>query len=60
MDLPKASAVTLRYRFSLDASMIDGKGGVEATAVVLAGQSDDFFGQYRHNSHVVFGIRYSF
>ena len=31
-----------------------------ATAVVLAGQSDDFFGQYRHNSHVVLGVRYSF
>ena len=33
-DLPKGKAVTLRYRVSLDASMIDGKGGVEATAVV--------------------------
>ena len=32
-DLPKGKAVTLRYRVSLDASMIDGKGGVEATAV---------------------------
>jgi hypothetical protein len=31
-----------------------------ATAVALGGQSDDFFGQYRHNSHVVLGARYSF
>jgi hypothetical protein len=31
-----------------------------ATAVVLGGRSDDFFGQYRHNSHVVLGARYSF
>jgi len=31
-----------------------------ATAVVLGGRSDDFFGQYRHNSHVVVGGRYSF
>jgi len=34
LDLPKGKAVTLRYRVALDASMIDGKGGVEATAVV--------------------------
>jgi len=27
---------------------------------VLGGRSDDFFGQYRHNSHVVVGARYSF
>jgi len=31
-----------------------------ATAVVLGGRSDDFFGQYRHNSHAVVGARYSF
>jgi hypothetical protein len=31
-----------------------------ATAVALGGQNDDFFGQYRHNSHVVLGARYSF
>src|SRR3954468_1990538 len=28
--------------------------------VVLGGESDDFFGQYRHNSHVRLGARYSF
>jgi hypothetical protein len=33
-ELPKGKAVTLRYRVALDASMIDGKGGVEATAVL--------------------------
>lgn len=31
-----------------------------ATAVVLGGRSDDFFGQYRRNSHVVAALRYSF
>jgi hypothetical protein len=31
-----------------------------ATAVVLGGRSDDFFGQYRHNSHAVVAARYSF
>jgi hypothetical protein len=31
-----------------------------ATAVVLGGRSDDFFGQYRRNSHLVLGARYSF
>ena len=33
-ELPKGKAITLRYRVGLDASMIDGKGGVEATAVI--------------------------
>ena len=33
-ELPKGKAVTLQYRVALDASMTDGKGGVEATAVV--------------------------
>ncbi|MDB5322641.1 MAG: hypothetical protein JWN40_4272, partial [Phycisphaerales bacterium] len=33
-DLPKGKAVTLRYRIALDASMTDGKGGVEATVVI--------------------------
>jgi len=33
-ELPKGKAVTLRYRVALDASMVDGKGGVEATAVL--------------------------
>jgi streptogramin lyase len=32
--LPMGKAVTLRYRIALDASMTDGKGGVDATAVV--------------------------
>jgi len=30
------------------------------TGVVLGGRDDDFFGQYRHNSHVVVAVRYSF
>jgi hypothetical protein len=30
------------------------------TVVVLGGQSDDFFGQYDHNSHVKLTARYSF
>jgi sugar lactone lactonase YvrE len=30
-ELPKGKEVTLRYRVALDASMTDGKGGVEAT-----------------------------
>ena len=33
-ELPKGKAVTLRYRVALDASMTDGKGGVQATAVM--------------------------
>ena len=32
--LPKGKAVTLKYRVALDASMADGKGGVEATVVI--------------------------
>ena len=32
--LPKGKVVTLKYRFALDASMTDGKGAVEATAVM--------------------------
>ncbi len=28
--------------------------------VGIAGESDDFLGQYRHNSHVTFSVRYSF
>lgn len=32
--LPKGKAVALRYRIALDAAMTDGKGGVEATAVI--------------------------
>jgi sugar lactone lactonase YvrE len=32
--LPKGKSVTLKYRFAVDVSMIDGKGGVVATAVV--------------------------
>jgi sugar lactone lactonase YvrE len=32
--LPKGKSVTLRYRVALDASMVDGKGGVEATVVL--------------------------
>ena len=32
--LPKGKAVTLRYRVALDASMLDGTGAVQATAVV--------------------------
>jgi len=35
-ELPKGKAVTLKYRFALDASMADGKGGVEATVVMSA------------------------
>jgi streptogramin lyase len=35
--LPKGKAVTLRYRITLDASMTEGKGGVDATAVVPDG-----------------------
>ncbi len=31
-----------------------------ATVVGLGGRSDDFFGQYRRNSHVVLALRYSF
>lgn len=34
VELPKGKSVTLRYRVALDASMSDGKGGVEATAVI--------------------------
>jgi serine/threonine protein kinase, bacterial len=34
LELPKGKAVTLKYRVALDASMTDGKGGVEATVVV--------------------------
>jgi hypothetical protein len=30
------------------------------TGVLLGGESDDFFGQYRHNSHLTVGARYSF
>jgi hypothetical protein len=30
------------------------------TAVALGGRSDDFFGQYRRNSHVMIAARYSF
>ena len=33
-ELPKGKAVTLRYRIALDAWMTEGKGGVEATAVM--------------------------
>jgi hypothetical protein len=33
-DLPKGKTVTLKYRVGLDASMADGKGGVEATVVI--------------------------
>jgi sugar lactone lactonase YvrE len=33
-ELPKGKAVTLRYRVALDASMADGKGGVEAAVVI--------------------------
>ncbi len=33
-ELPKGKEVTLRYRVALDASMTDGKGSVEATAVI--------------------------
>jgi DNA-binding beta-propeller fold protein YncE len=33
-ELPKGKAVTLKYRVALDASMADGKGGVEATVVI--------------------------
>jgi streptogramin lyase len=32
--LPKGKTMTLRYRMALDASMTDGKGAVQATAVV--------------------------
>ena len=32
--LPKGKVVTLKYRFALDASMTDGRGAVEATAVM--------------------------
>lgn len=32
--LPKGKAVTLRYRIALDASMVDGTGGVQAVVVV--------------------------
>jgi sugar lactone lactonase YvrE len=32
--LPKGKSVTLRYRVALDASMVDGKGGVEASVVL--------------------------
>jgi DNA-binding beta-propeller fold protein YncE len=34
LPLPKGKTVTLRYRVALDASMLDGKGAVQATAVV--------------------------
>lgn len=34
LELPKGKSVTLKYRFALDASMKDGKGGIEATAVM--------------------------
>lgn len=34
LDLPKGKAVTLRYRVALDASMTDGKGGLEVAAVI--------------------------
>ena len=34
LELPKGKAVTLRYRVALDASMTDGNGAVEATAVI--------------------------
>jgi hypothetical protein len=30
------------------------------SGVLLGGESDDFFGQYRHNSHVRVGARFSF
>jgi hypothetical protein len=30
------------------------------TAVGIAGHSDDFFGQYQHNSHIMAALRYSF
>ena len=33
-ELPKGKQVTLKYRVALDASMTDGKGGVQATVVV--------------------------
>jgi hypothetical protein len=33
-ELPRGKAVTLRYRIALDAWMAEGKGGVEATAVM--------------------------
>jgi serine/threonine protein kinase, bacterial len=33
-ELPKGKQVTLKYRVALDASMTDGKGGLEATVVV--------------------------
>ncbi|MCT7660318.1 hypothetical protein [Mycobacterium deserti] len=35
--LPKGKALTLRYRFALDANMVDGEGGVAATAVTADG-----------------------
>jgi hypothetical protein len=33
-ELPKGKALTLRYRIALDASVTDGKGGVDATVVI--------------------------
>jgi hypothetical protein len=30
------------------------------TGVVIAGDSDDFLGQYRRNSHAMLSLRYSF
>jgi DNA-binding beta-propeller fold protein YncE len=33
-ELPKGKSVTLKYRVALDASMIDGHGGLEAVAVI--------------------------
>jgi hypothetical protein len=31
-----------------------------ATAVLIRGRPEDFLGQFRHNSHVTLGLRYSF
>jgi hypothetical protein len=30
------------------------------TGAVIGGEADDFLGQYRRNSHVILGLRYSF
>ena len=30
------------------------------TIAIIAGREDDFLGQYRRNSHAIFGVRYSF
>jgi hypothetical protein len=30
------------------------------TTVIIAGQADDFLGQYRRNSHAAATLRYSF